>query len=104
MFLRLLKSVSTRLAATLRRWRTGSASRAAARDDFEQRLLAAIDRFERAFHCPGQLLRVLDPLAVTARGFADRFERRQIVEVDKRRFVAARRLAVRVHAERRAPD
>src|SRR5271154_223737 len=102
MFLRLFKSLPVRVAAMLRRWgRVRSAARAAARDDVDERLLAAIDRFERAFQCPGQLLRVLDPLAVTAGGFADRLERRQIVEIDERRLVALGRLAVRIHAERR---
>ena len=49
------------LSGTLSRfWRPRSAARAAARDDIEERLLAAIDRFERAFQRAGQRRRVLD--------------------------------------------
>jgi len=50
--------------------------------------------------------RVLDPLAIAAGGGADLFERRQFVEVNQRRLVAARRFALRVvpnMARRTAP-
>src|SRR5258708_4476011 len=103
MFPALLTSIPVRLAAALcRRWRSRSAA-GAARDDVDERLLAAIDHFERAFQCPGKLLRVLDPLAVTAGSGADRLERRQIVAIEKWRLLALGRLAVRIHAQRRAP-
>ena len=93
-----------RLVSLLSRfWRLRSPARATARDNVEQRLLATIDRFERALHRARQRGGVLDPLAVTARRLADRLERREIVEVDKRRLVALRRLAIRIHAERRTP-
>src|SRR5580693_4836454 len=102
MFRRLVSSLLLRVGALRYRRRPRSAAATAARDDVDERLLAAIDRFERAFECPGKLLRVLDPLAVTAGGLADRLERRQIVEVDEWRLVALCRLALRIHAQRRA--
>src|ERR1044071_2234000 len=69
-------------------------------DDVEEGLaLFDIDGVESAGERCRQFRRVLDPLAVAAGGSADLLERRQFLEVDKGRPVAARRLALRVQAQ-----
>src|SRR3954452_15444132 len=77
-----------------------SPSAAALADDVEQGLaLLDIYHVQGAAERRRQFRRVLDPLAIAARRGADLLEGRQFLEVDKGRPVAARRLALRVHAQ-----
>src|SRR5215469_15595344 len=57
-----LKSLARCCAAILQRRRAITA----AQGELAERLLAAIDRFERAFQCPGALFGIFAPLAVAA--------------------------------------